>query len=737
LNEPQRQAVSVIDGPLLVLAGAGSGKTRVITRRVAHLVERGIRPGSILAITFTNKAAGEMRQRVAALGTPPGAVVSTFHAFCARMLRDLADQAGVSRSFGIYDRADQLKLLKGVMAALNLKTGNFPPAKVHSMISKAKNALKTPEAYASEAHDFAAQTAAKVYKAYQQALASNNAMDFDDLLLRMATLMKDRPDVRVSLANRFRYLLIDEYQDTNHAQYVIAHGIAMEHENICVTGDPDQSIYAWRGADIGNILDFEKDYPDAVVIRLEENYRSTQPILAAASQLIGHNRLRKEKDLWTRREGGDKTVLAITDDQDAEARYVARRIGELRSAGRSCEEMAVFYRVNSLSRVLEQTFVRTGVPYRIARGVEFYNRKEIKDVLAYLRLLVNADDDVSCERIINTPARGIGPATVQRLGELAHRMGVSLLAGCSRVEQAGLSKGAESKVRQFARLMSRLGADLDRSVRQIVEDVVRLTGLDRSIGDGDDSEDARANIGEFITTAEEFDEDAPPDAASLNDFINQVSLASDVDHLSDGGGAVTLMTLHAAKGLEFPVVFIVGCEDGVLPLWRDDAAESWSGAYRKQMEEERRLAFVGMTRAKDELTLTCARRRMIRGKTSPQVRSPFIEEIGPDNLDVRDLTSPDLPPGGHYCRSEAPSGGFYADVEDRAIIEAGGREVEFPPEYEHMRPGSMIRHPKFGKGKIVSLSQPWPETRAVVQFAACGRKTLVLAMAKVELLGIE
>ena len=404
LNEPQREAVRHVDGPLLVLAGAGSGKTRVITRRVAHLIEQGIPPWQVLAITFTNKAAGEMRERVVALGTPRGATVSTFHALCARLLREFAEPAGLGRDFTIYDRNDQLKLVKEAMAKLDLPTDRLPPAKVHAAISNAKNDLQTPEAYARQAGDFFAKKVVEVYRQYEKLLAANNALDFDDLLLRVVYLMRDRQDIRELLGRRYKYILIDEYQDTNHAQYLLAHGMAMEHENLCATGDPDQSIYAWRGADISNIMEFEQDYPNAKVVRLEENYRSCTPILASASRLIARNTRRKDKTLWTRREGGAKVRLLQCPDEHAEAREVASASPPTTPAAGNGATWPSSTASTPCRAVLEKALREQVIPYAIARGVEFYNRKEIKDVLAYLRLMANPADDLACERIINVPA---------------------------------------------------------------------------------------------------------------------------------------------------------------------------------------------------------------------------------------------------------------------------------------------------------------------------------------------
>jgi len=596
LNEPQRQAVTYVDGPLLVLAGAGSGKTRVITRRVAYLVQQGIAPWSILAITFTNKAAGEMQQRVDALKVPPGATLCTFHSLCARLLREFAAEADLDRNYSIYDRDDQLRVVKDAVKRLELPPDIFRPTRVHAMISNAKNEMKTPEQYAVEmGEDRFGRRAAEAYRLYQKTLDDNNALDFDDLLMRMAYLLRDRPDIREALGRRYKYILIDEYQDTNHAQYILAHGIAVEHENICVTGDPDQSIYAWRGADIRNILEFEADYPNATVIRLEENYRSSRPILEAASRLIAHNSRRKDKKLWTRREGGEDVRVVYCDDEHAEARQIARRIARRRESGGRYDEVAVFYRVNSLSRVLEDVFRKSGLPYRIARGVEFYNRKEVKDVLAYLRLLANPADDLSCLRVINTPARGIGATTAGRLIDAAERRAQSLLEVCREPEGSGLKKAAAGRVRAFAALIDKLASRLDRPVGKVVEGVLADSGLEESLtGKSEEDKQAKSNVDELVSTAAEFDQENPE--ARLGDFLHQVALVSDTDHFEGSSGAVTFMTLHAAKGLEFPAVFVVGCEMGLLPMIRTDP-DGRPDLAADTLEEERRLAFVGMTRA--------------------------------------------------------------------------------------------------------------------------------------------
>ncbi|MFW6132979.1 MAG: ATP-dependent helicase [Planctomycetota bacterium] len=735
LNEPQRRAVVHRDGPLLVLAGAGSGKTRVITRRVAHLIAEGVAPWNVLALTFTNKAAREMVERVAALGMPSGATIGTFHALCARLLREFAVEAGLDAGYSIYDREDQLRLTRQALDKAGLK-GSLQPGAVHARISNVKNELKTPEQFAAEAETLADGRAAEVYHVYQELLGENNALDFDDLLLRTALLLRDRPNVRELLGRRYRYVLIDEYQDTNHAQYIIAHGIAMDHENICATGDPDQSIYAWRGANIRNILEFEADYPDCTVVRLEENYRSTPAILNAASRLIACNRRRKRKNLWTQRRPGPDVHVLRCDDARAEARTVAERIDRAHRRGVDYGDMAVFYRVNSLSRVLEETLFRSSVPYRVARGVEFFNRKEVKDVLAYLKVLVNPADDLSCRRIINTPTRGIGRTTLERLEAVADGAGLSLLDAAERAGTDELG-GAAGRVRGFAGMIRGLGGAPDRPVRDIVEDVYRRSGMEEALsGDDEERRQQRSNIEELINTAAEFDEVA---GGTLSDYLYQVSLVSDLDHFEGTGGAVTLMTLHAAKGLEFPLVFVVGCEDGLLPFRRDFAPGDSDAT---DVEEERRLLFVGMTRAKDELTLSCARQRRMRGKTKPQAASKFLGEIGTDGVTVEDLTTAARRPQ-RRSRTPGRAGGFFAGGEatdadeERAIIEAmadAETHAPPPPEYQYITPGSRVHHPKYGPGRVMQVSCSWPETRAEIVFDESGPKTIVLRSVELELL---
>jgi len=735
LNDSQRQAVTHVDGPLLVLAAAGSGKTRVITRRVAYLIAQGISPRSILAITFTNKAAGEMQRRVEALGAAGGATVATFHAFCARCLRQFAEAAGVPAGYTIYDAADQLRCVKDAIGRASLRLDNFSPAAVQSAISNAKNALQDPAAYAEGAAGYFGRQVGKVYRAYERILRDNHALDFDDLLLRTAFLMRDRPEVRQMLADRYRYILIDEYQDTNHAQYVIAHGIALDHENLCATGDPDQSIYAWRGANIRNILEFEADYPNARVVRLEYNYRSVAPILAAAGSLIAHNRRRKPKDLLARRPGGQDVQVIRLADEHAEATEAADIVARLRADGGRYGDVAVFYRVNALSRILEEAFRKAGIPYQIARGVEFYNRKEIKDVLAYLHLLINPADDLSCRRVINVPPRGIGDVTVGRLAAAAERAGTSLLAACTAPAEAGLGKAPAAKVAAFARLIAELadGADLParqagEGVRRTIEDVLARTGMESRLRDSEADRQALRNVQELVTSAGEFEADQSD--ATLADYLHQVSLVSDIDAIDPEAGAVTFMTLHAAKGLEFPAVIMVGCEEGILPFTRanGDAAD---------VEEERRLAFVGMTRAMDRLFLTSALRRTLRGVPMRQVASPFLDEIGTGSVRRIDKAPPEPPPR----RPAEPLERFGRrrrdthddlDVDPEALIEAEELAAGLPERFAGIRPGRRIHHKMFGQGQVVTVSYDGTRTRAKIRFGRSGVKTIILENAPIQ-----
>lgn len=705
LTEPQRQAVLHRDGPLLVLAGAGSGKTRVITRRAAMLADA-VGPHHVLAITFTNKAADEMRQRIADLGVGRGMWVLTFHALCARLLRMYADRVGLQPNYTIFDQADRQSVVREAIEECGLSSDNWRPRSVEEIISRAKNDMQSPEEFAAEARDFTERTVARIFKRYDALLAERNAVDFDDLLVRTAGLLRSSADVREELEARFHYVLIDEYQDTNHAQYLIARGLTSIHRNICATGDPDQSIYGWRGADIRNILEFERDYPDATVVRLEQNFRSTQSILSAAGALIARNRRRKKKDIWTENEPGARVRFWNCADEHDEAVRIARDIVAYRNEGGSPGECAVFYRVSSLTRVLEDALRRAGLPYQIARGVEFYNRKEIKDLLSYLRVMVNPADEPACMRAINTPARGIGKTTVQRLVDFARQSGITLRAAMGQAEQIPALKSAAKKVKAFADLLDELCRLPPTPVRDVLEAVLQRSGLERALkADPDPEKAALGNVEELVSAAAEYDREDP--AGSLPEWLAQVSLVNDQDAIDLAGGAVTLMTLHAAKGLEFPQVYIAGLEERLLPH------ERAMNDRKDGMEEERRLFFVGMTRAMKRLTLSRAAYRMLRGFSERTVISSFIHEVPRDELEWQDFT----------------------EASDRR-----GRGDAFEDDYsqdfdEHQwARGRLVRHKHYGIGRVVSFEMargaPWVR----VKFTAYGEKSFSLQYAELEVI---
>jgi DNA helicase-2/ATP-dependent DNA helicase PcrA len=718
LTAEQQRAVTHVDGPLLIIAGPGSGKTRVITRRVAYLIQQGIIPNAILAITFTNKAAGEMKQRIGATSDrplrdfgqldQPWPMICTFHSLCLRILRHYATRIGLPANFSIFDSADQTRILKDAMKTLEISSTNFSPGTVHGTISNAKNQLITADAYAQTAGDHYTRTVARIYTKYQKLLEQNNALDFDDLLLRTTLSFREHPDILKELQDRFQYLLIDEYQDTNHVQYVLAHALALRHRNMCVVGDPDQSVYAWRGADIRNILDFEKDYPDATVVRLEQNYRSTKTILQIASAVIANNTQRKKKELWTENRQGGKARLLLCQDEYDEANSIVAELKQHNDAGKTWSEMAIFYRMNALSRVLENALLQASIPYQIARGVEFYGRKEIKDVLAYLRTIANPADEVSLERIINTPTRGIGDATVRQLQTYAIGKGVSLFDALKVArEVGGISTRGLNAIESFVKLVESWRSGQYNSIRLLMEDVVKRSGLEAALRkQGEKEQEEMANVDQLITAAAEFD--AQNENGTLQDYLAQVSLVSDIDHLSDSGGAVTLMTLHAAKGLEFPVVAMVGLEEGCLPHAR-------ARGNPIEMEEERRLCFVGITRAEEHLLLSKAAYRTLRGLRERTVTSPFLMEIPQECLEVVDHTGLSFGSRGRELR-------------ERAALEHDHASTRF-------KVGQLVRHPTFGLGRIQDIADMGSQTRAVIQFNAAGKKTLILEYARLEAAG--
>ena len=575
LTEPQRTAVTHGDGPLLVLAGPGSGKTRVITRRAAYLAATATDAQHVLAITFTNKAAEEMACRIRALGVGPDLTVCTFHSFGARLLRRFAARAGISPTFTIFDQTDRLAAIREAICRSEVPPDSFHPGRIEARISHLKNAMISPTEAEQVANEFEKRLIARVYAVYEKILCEQNALDFDDLLLRTARLLGDDPELRERLENHYRYLLVDEYQDTNHAQYLIARALALTHHNLCATGDPDQSIYGWRGANLGNIMDFERDFPETKVVRLEQNYRSTKHILAAADHLISHNRDRRKKRLWTCNVEGAPVRIVEFDNAEAEARYIAQQIRDLadRKIARF-SDVAVFYRVNAITRRIEDALRLEGIPYRIVRGVEFYSRKEIKDVTAYLRVLINPQDEISLLRIINTPARGIGGATIERLAAHARAAGIPLMQCVLEPGLVdGLNKAAVARIKAFGRLLRSLAPLVHASAREGIEQVLASTGYRTAVA-GDP--DAVGNVDELVSAAARYDCEHP--AGSLIEWLEQISLTSDQDVYDPADGAVTLMTLHAAKGLEFPVVFIAACEEGLLPHERHRES-------RKELEE--------------------------------------------------------------------------------------------------------------------------------------------------------
>jgi DNA helicase II / ATP-dependent DNA helicase PcrA len=624
LNEPQRQAVLHEEGPLLVLAGAGSGKTRVLTHRIANLIRTSkARPGEILAITFTNKAAQEMRERVEMLVGPRTRAmwVMTFHSACARLMRAEADKLGYTRTFTIYDESDSLRLVKRVADELEIDTKRYAPRGLKRQISDAKNIGLDAAGYREQVSSFFEQTAADVYQLYEKRIHAMNAMDFDDLLLRSVNLFELFPDVRERYSNQFRFILVDEYQDTNRTQYRFLELLAEQHRNLMVVGDEDQSVYRFRGADIRNILDFQKDFPDAEVIRLEQNYRSTQPILSVANAIIQNNRERLGKNLWTDIEKGDLPIMRELEDEHAEARYVAGEVERLADEGTSRDEIAVFYRTNAQSRVLEDTLVRYGVSYQVIGGTKFYDRAEIKDALAYLTFLTNPSDAVAFGRIVNSPKRGIGDTTQARILNHANTVGEVVWEIALRPEIVpGLGTAAVKAVSRFMSIMERLQERVDSAgVAELLEETLQESGYldalraERTI----EAEGRIENLEELVSVAREYE--ATSEEASVEEFLQQVALFSEQDNLKSDEGIVTLMTIHNAKGLEFPVVFLIGMEDGVFPHMRSIEAGD--------VEEERRLAYVGITRAKQKLYLTYARQRSLYGGSEWNLPSRFLDEI--------------------------------------------------------------------------------------------------------------
>lgn len=626
LNEAQQDAVKCIDGPLLILAGAGSGKTRVITHRIAYLMnEKRVAPWEILALTFTNKAAQEMRTRLELLvGETRGMWVATFHSASVRILREHADALELSPSFVIYDSLDQLTLVKNIMKDLGMDDTRFKPRAVQSAISRAKNEMNDADAYDEQADNFYTRTIARIFNAYEKRLKQNNAVDFDDLLLFIVRLFREHPDILSRYQDKFRYILVDEYQDTNKVQYEIVRLLAGVHRNLCVVGDDDQSIYQFRGADVRNILDFERDWPEAEVVKLEENYRSTANILEAAHHVVKHNTGRKHKKLWTRQEAGDPVIVHVAGDEYQEARYIA---SEIRSLSDQYDQFAVLYRTNAQSRAIEDAMVRDNIPYQMVGGVRFWERKEVKDLVSYLRVIDNPADDISLMRIINVPRRGIGAASVQRLRDLSAERNITFFEALRNADDAGLGTAIRKKATDFADLLESLIKMRESlEVDELCEQTLTKSGyLEELRAEGSEQAQSRAeNLREFITVAQQY-AGKEGEEKTLTAFLTELALISDLDSLAeDDTPRVILMTLHSAKGLEFPVVFLAGMEEGLFPHMRSfDTADG--------IEEERRLCYVGITRAERRIYLTLAQRRNIFGQSMQNLPSRFLAEI-PDSV---------------------------------------------------------------------------------------------------------
>lgn len=732
LTPAQREAVQHVEGPLLILAGPGSGKTRVVTCRIIHLLAQGIRAEQILALTFTNKAAEEMRGRLERLAPGQPVWVGTYHRFCARLLRKYAPLVGLEENYTIYDSDDSLRTLRRVIEQIKLDPGPFTPESIQTAISWAKNRLIGAGQYASRPGHPLGALVKRVYPAYQAQLARANAVDFDDLLLHVATLLHDNPEVRQTLDERHRFMLVDEYQDTNLAQYAIARALSIDHPNLAVTGDPDQSIYGWRGANLNNILEFERDFPDVHTVRLERNYRSTKRILRVAADLIAHNVKRKKKDLYTENDEGTPVRLVTYHTEREEAESIAARIADDIHAGRRRpRDFAIFYRVNALSRAFELALREAGVPYQLVRGVEFFQRKEIKDVLSYLQLLNNPRDDVALVRVINTPARGIGKATLDRLSDYAARHSLTLLeAARQRSQIESISARAANLVGKFVDMFDRLTAVVDSPLEEILGNVLTETGYRKGLAASDNEEDQQrvANVDELLTVARQFDERNPGER-HLEEFLEEASLTGDTDDWEAETDRVTLMTLHASKGLEFPVVCLVAVEEGLLPHER-------SRDNPDQLEEERRLMFVGVTRAEEELQISRATYRDFRGQRKMTVPSTFLMEIPRGEMELREA-EPAAPPWTDslseeervYQRRDQPSPtrpAFSLQLTTAAEMANGGSSPAASP--DNFFQGMLVRHPQHGLGRVVALSGSGFSRKATVDFpASAGRLKFVLA----------
>lgn len=724
LNDRQLEAVRHTEGPLLITAGAGSGKTKVLTCRIAHLLEKGVSPYRILAITFTNKAAKEMRERVEKLvgARAESMWLSTFHSFCAKLLRfEIDGKFGYTRNFTIYDTTDQMTLIKDCLKQMNLDDKQFPPRSVLGTISSAKNALMDAHEFAGRTNDFYEEKVAEAYTLYEKKLLENNAMDFDDLLRLAVRLLDEYSDVREKYQDRFQYILVDEYQDTNHAQYTLTKLLAAKWRNICVVGDADQSIYAWRGADIRNIMDFTRDYPDAASIKLEQNYRSTKTILQAANAVINNNESRPKKNLWTENQTGNKIIHYHAQTEYDEADYVAGVIYNRHEISQEpYGNMAILFRTNSQSRVLEEKLMRYAIPYTMVGGTKFYDRKEIKDVIAYLRLLYNPEDSLSLTRIINVPKRNIGATTLEHLTDYAEEQGISLFEALSSTEELPVTKRAKAALEDFSVTIFELLNHVDEwNVQQIMEEVIKQTGygamLDADAAHDTQGESRKENVGQFLTAAKEYVDDNPD--GTLQDFLENVALVSDVDEFESSESKVTLMTLHAAKGLEFPVVFLVGLDEGLFPHSRTLMDSS-------QIEEERRLAYVGITRAEQQLYVTNASTRTMYGRISAYMPSRFLAEI-PENLLEE------------YHRKAAMPQQSTTTVPSKQRMSILSKPVASSLPKKHavdttFAKGDTVRHKIWGIGTVLEVIGEGQNMQMKIQFPTKGIRQVVVKYAPLE-----
>ena len=759
LNEPQRQAVMATDGPLLILAGAGSGKTRVLTHRTAYLIEEcGVNPYNIMAITFTNKAAGEMRERIDQMvGYGSESIwVCTFHSTCVRILRRYIDRLGFGTNFTIYDSDDQKTLMKDICKRLEIDTKMYKEKMFFSAISSAKDELIDPIEFETRAAgDYVKRKQAQVYREYQQALKQNNALDFDDLIMKTVELFKLDKEVLASYQDRFRYIMVDEYQDTNTAQFELIRLLALKYQNLCVVGDDDQSIYKFRGANIYNILNFEHHFPDATVIKLEQNYRSTQNILDAANAVIANNQGRKEKRLWTDNGAGDKITFEQLDTAAEEADFVARDIARrVRKGEYQYKDCAILYRTNAQSRLFEERFITANIPYKIFGGVNFYARKEVKDLLAYLKTIDNGQDDLAVRRIINIPKRGIGAASINKVALYAQEQEISFYDALCVAEQVpGLGKAA-AKIRPFVLFIQSMKAKAKLlSVADLLQEVIETTGYVRELeAEGTDEAEARIeNIDELISKAVDYAEGE--EAPTLNGFLENVALVADIDSFDENSDYVVLMTLHSAKGLEFPNVYLAGLEDGLFPSYMSITSDN----SQAEIEEERRLAYVGITRAKKNLTITSARVRMVRGQTQYGKVSRFVREIPPELLSGKIYepktkeepieqstfqkarkafrTVPSYGGSGYgkevgegygsTFRSSKATKPVYTKVENQRDFGSAGGALSY-------QVGDRVRHIKFGDGEVMAIVSGGRDYEVTVDFDKVGTKKMFASFAKLK-----